>query len=55
MTGLKYDELKRNIGNAVDSIPQQYYVNLFNGVYKREGVYKKQRRTRKKKHKKYLD
>jgi transposase len=55
MTGLKYNELKRNIGKAVDSIPQQYYVNLFNGAYKREGVYKKQRRTRKKKQKKYLD
>ena len=55
MPGLKYTELKNNIGKAVDAIPIQYYINLFNGAYNREGLYKKQRQTRKRKQKKYLD
>lgn len=55
MPGLKYTELKTNIGKAVDAIPTQYYINLFNGAYNREGLYKKQRQTRKRKQKKYLD
>ena len=55
MPGLKYTELKNNIGKAADAIPTQYYINLFNGAYNREALYKKQRRTRKRKQKKYLD
>ena len=55
LPGLKYTELKNNIEKAVDTIPTQYYINLFNGSYNREGFYKKQRRTRKRKQKKYLD
>lgn len=55
MPGLKYTELKNNIKKVVDAIPTQYYINLFNGAYNREGLYKKQRQTRKRKQKKYLD
>jgi transposase len=55
MPGLKYTELKTNIRKVVDAIPTQYYNNLFNGAYNREGLYKKQRQTRKRKQKKYLD
>ena len=43
------------IEKAVDTIPTQYYINLLNTAYNREGLYKKQRQTRKRKQKKYLD
>jgi transposase len=54
MPGLKYNELKNNIDRAVNNIPAQYYINLFNGAYKRDNVYKSRRHPRKRKHKKYL-
>jgi hypothetical protein len=46
MSGLKYNELKNNIDRAIDNIPKQYYINLFNGAYKRDNVYKSRRHTR---------
>jgi hypothetical protein len=49
MPGLKYTELKNNIEKANYTIPTNYYINLFNGAYICEGLYKRQCQKRKRK------
>jgi len=52
--GLKYTDLKANIGNVLQTIPEKNYENIFKGAYKRPEKYVAKNKTRKKPLKTYL-
>jgi transposase len=52
--GLKYTDLKENIGNVLRTIPEKNYENIFKGAYKRPEKYVAKNKTRKKPLKTYL-
>ena len=52
--GLKYTDLKTNIGNVLRTIPEKNYENIFKGAYKRPEKYVAKNKTRKKPLKTYL-
>jgi hypothetical protein len=53
--GLKYTDLKKNIGNVLRNIPKQNYENIFKGAYERPEKYVPKNKTRKRKLKIYKD
>ena len=52
--GLKYTDIKANIGNVLRTIPEKNYENIFKGAYKRPEKYVAKNKTRKKPLKTYL-
>jgi hypothetical protein len=46
--GLKYTDLKTNIGNVLRTIPEKNYENIFKGAYERPDKYVAKNKTRKK-------
>ena len=52
--GLKYTDIKANIGNVLRTIPEKNYENIFKGAYKRPDKYVAKNKTRKKPLKTYL-
>ncbi len=48
LDGLSYEELKRNIGNTIKTIPKEKYRNILKGAYERPEKYiSKKNKTRK--------
>jgi hypothetical protein len=48
LDGLSYEELKRNIGNTIKTIPKEKYRNILKGAYERPERYvSKKNKTRK--------
>lgn len=54
LEGLKYTEIKDNIGKVIKSIPKETFENIFKGSYNRQEVYVKKKSSRKKIVKNYL-
>ena len=52
--GLKYENLKENIGNAIENIPKEYYKNILEGAYSRKEKYIAKNKTRKNPKRMYL-
>ena len=46
-SGLKYENLRENIANAIDIIPKEYYKNIIEGAYNRNEKYVPKNKTRK--------
>ena len=53
-SGLKYVNLKENIGKVVEGIPKEYYKNILEGAYNRKEKYVAKNKTRKNPKKLYL-
>ena len=53
-SGLKYVNLKENIGRVVEGIPKEYYKNILEGAYNRKEKYVAKNKTRKNPRKLYL-
>ncbi len=47
LDGLTYNELKVNINKVISKIPQENFLNIFNGVYNRKEKYIKRSITEK--------
>ena len=54
LEGLKYIEIKENIGKVIKNIPKETFESIFKGSYERQEVYVKKTSSRKKKVKNYL-
>jgi len=54
LEGLKYTEIKENIGKVIKNIPKETFENIFKGSYERQEIYIKKKPSRKKKVKNYL-
>ena len=52
--GLKYNNLKENIADAIEHIPIGYYKNIIEGAYNRKEKYVPHNKTRKNSKKMYL-
>jgi hypothetical protein len=44
LDGLTYDEIKSNIKQIIKQIPENIYINIFNGSYKRDNIYVNQKK-----------
>jgi hypothetical protein len=54
LEGLKYNEIKDNIGKVIKSIPKETFENIFKGSYNCQDIYVKKKLSRKKIVKNYL-
>jgi len=54
LEGLKYSEIKKNIGKVIKNIPKETFGNIFKGSYERQEIYVKKKSSRKKIVKNYL-
>jgi hypothetical protein len=44
LDGLTYNDIKSNIKQIIKQIPENTYINIFNGSYKRDNIYVNQKK-----------